>query len=252
MPETKSRLADDLSRLFNDAAGIAGGVRREVDILIRSQLDRLLSTMDVVTREEFEAVREMASMARAENESLARRLAEHPSVERVRYPGFGGMLSFDVVGGHEAAQRVETGTAAIANATSLGGTTTTLETRTRKRLRGVVLAQSVIDQETEEAPQRGRSPGHRRRRKLGPPLAEGRDLVRRHGAQAAERFRRAFEIVAVGGERMSRRTGFGSHHVEEAVDQGAVVRGHVRDNASAAIMRPVKSWPVRLSAISEW
>ena len=76
MPETKSRLADDLSRLFNDAAGIAGGVRREIDTLVRSQLDRLLSTMDIVTREEFEAVREMAANARAENESLARRLAD--------------------------------------------------------------------------------------------------------------------------------------------------------------------------------
>ena len=76
MPETKSRLADDLSRLFNDAAGIAGGVRREVDTLVRSQLDRFLSTMDIVTREEFEAVREMAANARAENESLARRLAD--------------------------------------------------------------------------------------------------------------------------------------------------------------------------------
>jgi cystathionine gamma-synthase len=62
---------------------------------------------------------------------LARRLVEHPKVERVRYPGFGGMLSFDVAGGHEAALRVETGTTAIVNATSLGGTTTTLETRTR-------------------------------------------------------------------------------------------------------------------------
>lgn len=75
MPETKSRLADDLARLFNDAAGVAGGVRREVDTLVRSQLDRLLSTMDVVTREEFEAVRDMASRARTENEALTHRIA---------------------------------------------------------------------------------------------------------------------------------------------------------------------------------
>lgn len=74
MPETKSRLADDLSRLFNDAAGLAGGVRREAETMMRSQLDRLLSTMDVVTREEFEAVRDMASRARAENEALAKRI----------------------------------------------------------------------------------------------------------------------------------------------------------------------------------
>lgn len=62
---------------------------------------------------------------------LARRLAEHPAVERVRYPGFGGMLSFDVAGGGEAARRLETGVQRIVNATSLGGTTTTLETRFR-------------------------------------------------------------------------------------------------------------------------
>ena len=62
---------------------------------------------------------------------LARRLEEHDGVERVRYPGFGGMLSFDVVGGAEAAKAVETGVRAIENATSLGGTKTTLETRTR-------------------------------------------------------------------------------------------------------------------------
>jgi cystathionine gamma-synthase len=62
---------------------------------------------------------------------LANRLEEHPLVERVRYPGFGGMLSFDVAGGAEAARAVETGVRRILNATSLGGTTTTLETRFR-------------------------------------------------------------------------------------------------------------------------
>jgi cystathionine gamma-synthase len=75
---------------------------------------------------------------------LARRLAEHPSVERVRYPGlgddraarwmeggFGGLLSFDVSGGAEAARRVETCTRLITNATSLGGVDSVLETRRR-------------------------------------------------------------------------------------------------------------------------
>jgi cystathionine gamma-synthase len=62
---------------------------------------------------------------------LARRLEEHPVVERVRYPGFGGMLSFDVVGGDDAARLVETATKRIANATSLGGADSTLETRAR-------------------------------------------------------------------------------------------------------------------------
>ena len=59
---------------------------------------------------------------------LARRLAEHDAVERVRYPGFGGMLSFDVRGN---AGTVETSTKAITNATSLGGVDSTLESRRR-------------------------------------------------------------------------------------------------------------------------
>jgi cystathionine gamma-synthase len=62
---------------------------------------------------------------------LARRLESHDAVERVRYPGFGGLMSFDVAGGGEAARAVETEVRLIENATSLGGTRTTLETRSR-------------------------------------------------------------------------------------------------------------------------
>jgi cystathionine gamma-synthase len=62
---------------------------------------------------------------------LARRLEQHPAVERVRYPGFGGLMSFDVAGGAETARRVETSTRLIKNATSLGGVRSVLETRAR-------------------------------------------------------------------------------------------------------------------------
>jgi cystathionine gamma-synthase len=62
---------------------------------------------------------------------LARRLGAHPAVERVRYPGFGGLMSFDVAGGADAAKRVETSTKLIKNATSLGGVDSVLETRAR-------------------------------------------------------------------------------------------------------------------------
>jgi cystathionine gamma-synthase len=62
---------------------------------------------------------------------LARRLEAHDAVEQVRYPGFGGLMSFDVAGGADAAGRLETGVRVITNATSLGGARTTLETRTR-------------------------------------------------------------------------------------------------------------------------
>jgi cystathionine gamma-synthase len=67
----------------------------------------------------------------ANAQELARRLEAHPAVERVRYPGFGGLMSFDVVGGAEAARRVETSTQLIKNATSLGGVDSVLETRAR-------------------------------------------------------------------------------------------------------------------------
>jgi cystathionine gamma-synthase len=62
---------------------------------------------------------------------LARRLEAHAAVERVRYPGFGGLLSFDVRGGAEAAGTVETSTRSITNTTSLGGVESVLETRAR-------------------------------------------------------------------------------------------------------------------------
>lgn len=76
MQESRSRLTDDLARMFNDAANLAGGVRREVETIVRTQMERLLSTMDVVTREEFEAVRDMAALAREENEKLEKRIVE--------------------------------------------------------------------------------------------------------------------------------------------------------------------------------
>jgi BMFP domain-containing protein YqiC len=75
MPQTRSRLFDDLAKVVTDAAGLAQGARREVDTLVRSQLERLLSGMDVVAREEFEAVRDMAALARDQNEKLEARIA---------------------------------------------------------------------------------------------------------------------------------------------------------------------------------
>ncbi len=75
MPQTSGRLFDDLSRLITDAAGLAEGARREVETLVKAQFERLLAGMDVVTREEFEAVKEMAAKARGENEALAARIA---------------------------------------------------------------------------------------------------------------------------------------------------------------------------------
>jgi BMFP domain-containing protein YqiC len=76
MTQTSNRFLDEMARLMNDAAGVADGVRREVQTLVQTQMERILRDMDVVTREEFEAVKEMAAKAREENERLAARLAE--------------------------------------------------------------------------------------------------------------------------------------------------------------------------------
>ena len=76
MPQTRGRLFDDLSRLMTDAAGLAEGAKREVETLARAQLERLMAGMDLVSREEFEAVKAMAAKAREEQEVLLRRIAE--------------------------------------------------------------------------------------------------------------------------------------------------------------------------------
>jgi BMFP domain-containing protein YqiC len=74
MPETRGRIFDDFSRLMSDAAGMAQGVRREAESLMKAQVERLLATMDVVSREEFEATKAMAIKARDENERLEKRI----------------------------------------------------------------------------------------------------------------------------------------------------------------------------------
>lgn len=74
MTQTSNRIFDEMARLMNDAAGVAQGVRREFDTLFRAQIERILRDFDVVQREEFEAVKEMARLAREENEELRARI----------------------------------------------------------------------------------------------------------------------------------------------------------------------------------
>ena len=76
MAQTTNRFFDEVARLMNDAAGVASGVRREFDTLFRTQAERILNDLDVVKREEFEAVKEMARLAREENEALKARISE--------------------------------------------------------------------------------------------------------------------------------------------------------------------------------
>ena len=75
MPQTRGRIFDDFASLMTNAAGVANGVKREAETAVRTQVERILSGMNVVTREEFEAVRDMAALAREENEDLRRRIA---------------------------------------------------------------------------------------------------------------------------------------------------------------------------------
>lgn len=74
MTQTSNRIFDEMARLMNDAAGVATGVRREFDTLFRTQAERILRDLEVVQREEFEAVKEMARLAREENEALKARI----------------------------------------------------------------------------------------------------------------------------------------------------------------------------------
>lgn len=75
MQQPRSRIFDDLGKLVSDAAGMAQGVRREAETVVKTQIERLLASMDVVQREEFEAVRELAAAAREENDALKSRIA---------------------------------------------------------------------------------------------------------------------------------------------------------------------------------
>jgi BMFP domain-containing protein YqiC len=89
MPQPGGRIFDDFSRLMSDATGLAAGMRREVETLVRGQVERLLAAMDVVGRDEHEAVKAMASLARDENERLEARillLEQKLGTEAVRPP----------------------------------------------------------------------------------------------------------------------------------------------------------------------
>lgn len=73
--QVDNRLLDDLARVASGAFGAISGVRGEVEARMKQQFERILSEMDVVSREEFEAVKAMAAKARAEQEALEERVA---------------------------------------------------------------------------------------------------------------------------------------------------------------------------------
>ena len=74
--QTENRLLDDLARMANGALNTLSGLREEIESRVRERVERMLADMDMVPREEFEAVKAMAQKARAEQEDLAARVAE--------------------------------------------------------------------------------------------------------------------------------------------------------------------------------
>lgn len=74
--QSQNRFFDDLARVATGAIGTLSGVRSEVESRLREQLERVLAGMDLVSRDEFEAVKAMAAKARSEQEDLEKRVAE--------------------------------------------------------------------------------------------------------------------------------------------------------------------------------
>ena len=70
-----NRIFDDLGRLMNEAAGVADGVRREVETVVKSQAQRLVVDMDLVKREDFDALRELVQVQGEEIDALRREIA---------------------------------------------------------------------------------------------------------------------------------------------------------------------------------
>lgn len=73
--QTRNPLLDDLARLMSGAMGAAGGMKEEMEARLRERLQRVLAGMDLPTREEFDAVKELAARARAAQEALESRVA---------------------------------------------------------------------------------------------------------------------------------------------------------------------------------
>lgn len=70
MSQAPNRMFDEFAKLMTDAAGAAQGVKREAETAFRSQAERFMADMDLVKREDFDVVQEMAAKARLENDEL--------------------------------------------------------------------------------------------------------------------------------------------------------------------------------------
>ncbi len=104
-----NRILDDFAKLMTDAAGAAQGVRKEVETVFQAQAERFLNGMDLVKREEFEAVREMAVKAREENDALLKRIealeAKLAAAEEISLGRIAGRLTFRAQAGADQLSR---------------------------------------------------------------------------------------------------------------------------------------------------
>ena len=117
--------------------------------------------------------------------------------------------------------------------------------RTGQGGRRIVCAQAFVDQKSVKLAQRRTLARQRRRGEIAPRRAQSCQIVTAGGCQIADMFARAFEIAAIGGQRVCRRTAFGGEHREEGFDR---YRDYARATASAAIIRASGSSPTRRSA----
>ena len=76
MTDGPNKIFDDFAKLMTDAAGAAQGIKREAETMFQAQTEKFLSSMDLVQREEFDAIKEMAAKARDENEALENKIAD--------------------------------------------------------------------------------------------------------------------------------------------------------------------------------
>ena len=91
--QTDNRLLDDLARMANGALNTLSGLREEIESRVRERVERMLADMDMVPREEFEAVKAMAQKARAEQEDLAAKVAELERQDRRAGPAAAAQAS---------------------------------------------------------------------------------------------------------------------------------------------------------------
>ncbi|HEY4994680.1 MAG TPA: accessory factor UbiK family protein [Aestuariivirga sp.] len=76
MAQNNSKIFDELAKFMSNAAGAAQGLRKEIDQMVQTQVERVMNNLNIVRREDFEVVRDMAEKARTENAALAARVAE--------------------------------------------------------------------------------------------------------------------------------------------------------------------------------